>query len=196
MKSGNINEYNKKMSKIGKKPIDIPEGVTITEKDDVLEVKGKNAVLTVPILSGIEMKTEEGSITLSPTNKQKQTLSNWGTMSSLLKNAIYGSMNDFSKELAVKGVGFKVALEGNTLVLNVGFSHQVKFTVPEDVKVTVDKNNIKIEGASKWLVGETAANIRQIKKPEPYQGKGIRYVDEVVRRKAGKKAAEKAGPAA
>lgn len=184
------------MSKIGKKPIDIPEGVTITEKDDILEVKGKNAVLTVPILSGIDMKTEDNSITLSPANKQKQTLSNWGTMSALLKNAIHGSMNDFSKELAVKGVGFRVALEGNVLVLNVGFSHQVKFPVPEGVKVTVDKNNIKVEGASKWLVGETAANIRQIKKPEPYQGKGIRYVDEVVRRKAGKKAAAKAGPAA
>ena len=161
------------MSKIGKKPIAIPQGVTVVQKDDAFEVKGKNATLSVPILSGVSFEIKDGAITFTAKNKLKQTISNWGTINAHLKNAIAGVLADFSKELAVVGIGFKAAVEGKTLVLNVGFSHQVRFPIPEGIKVTVEKNVITVSGANRWLVGETAANIRAVRKPEPYQVKGI-----------------------
>lgn len=183
------------MSKIGKKPITVPDGVVITPKADGIEIKGKNATLTIPVLSGVKVEIKDGAVHLAAIDKLKQSISNWGTMSAHLKNAVSGALADFVKELSVVGIGFKAAVEGKDLVLNVGYSHPVRFPIPEGIKVTVEKNMVKISGANKWLVGEVAANIRAVKKPEPYQGKGIRYKDEVVRKKAGKKAAAKAGPA-
>lgn len=185
------------MSKLGKKPIAISEGVSASIKDGVLEIKGKNATLSVPVLSGVKVEVKDNSVVLTSSDASKQTLSNWGTMSAHVRNAIAGAAADFKKELSIVGVGFKAAIEGaKDLVLSVGFSHPIKFPIPAGVKIAVEKNNIIISGSNKWLVGETAAKIREFKKPEPYQGKGIRYKDEVVRKKAGKKAAAKAGPAA
>lgn len=183
------------MSKIGKKPVIITEGVTVTQKDGALEVKGKGGALTVPVLHGVKVEIKGNELIFTASNSLKQTISNWGTNNALAKNAIAGVSNDFSKELSIVGIGFKGAVQGANLVLNLGFSHPVNFAIPAGVKVVVEKNLIKISGSNKWLVGEVAANIRALKKPEPYQGKGIRYTGEVVRKKAGKKAAAKAGPA-
>ncbi len=184
------------MSKIGKKPISIPEGVTVVMKDGSLEVKGKNATTSVLLLDGVKADIKDKEITLTSDGKTKQSIANWGTTSAHLKNAISGSLADFTKELLVVGIGFKAALEGKTLVLNLGFSHPVRFPIPEGIKIVIEKSAVRISGSDKWLVGETAAKIRDFKRPEPYQGKGIRYKDEVVRKKAGKKAAAAAGTAA
>lgn len=183
------------MSKVGKNPIQIPDGVSIALKEaegkKIVEVKGKNAVLTVPVLEGIVVSTEEGTVVCTPTKTSKQIRSNWGTMRALIQNAVQGSVENFKKELIIEGVGFRVSMEGKDLVMNVGFSHPVRFSPPEGVVISTEKSTIKVEGASKEKVGETAAKIRKIKKPEPYKGKGIRYNGEVVRRKVGKKAGSK-----
>lgn len=187
-------KFGKIMSKVGKNPITIPEGVSVTVKEDanersIVEVVGKNATLTVPVLQGVSVTIKDDVITFEATGNSKQTRSNWGTMRALVMNAIQGSIEDYKKELIVEGVGFRVTMEGANLVLNVGFSHPVRIATPEGIKISTDKNNITIEGANKEQVGEVAASIRKIKKPEPYKGKGIRYIDEVVRRKVGKKTA-------
>lgn len=173
----------------------IPDGVAVVLKDHILEIKGKNATLNVPVLDGVKVEIKDKEVTLTSGRTTKQAAANWGTTSAHLKNAIAGAQADFSKELSVIGIGFKAALEGKDLVLSLGFSHPVRFAVPQGIKITVEKNNIKIAGSDKWLVGETAAKIRDFRRPEPYQGKGIRYKDEVVRKKAGKKAAAAAGAA-
>ncbi|MBU2101413.1 50S ribosomal protein L6 [Patescibacteria group bacterium] len=176
------------MSKIGRKPINIPEGINIELKDNQVEVKGPNATLRVPVLADIDMKIEEGQIIFTSKKDDRQTKSNWGTMRSLVQNAVDGAGQDYSKILIVEGVGFKANMDGKNLVMNLGFSHPIKFSSPEGVIIEVEGNSIKVSGADKAQVGEAAANIRNFKKPEPYKGKGIRYKDEVVRRKSGKKA--------
>ena len=176
------------MSKIGKKTSVIPEGVTVDIKEDVISIKGKNAELSVPRLSGITVELKDDKLMFSPMGKDKQTTSNWGTLRALVQNAVDGASENFTKTLIIEGVGYRANLEGTELVLSLGFSHQIKFPIPEGVEMTVEKNSIKISGPEKELVGEVAARIRRFRKPEPYKGKGIRYSDEVVRRKAGKKA--------
>lgn len=166
----------------------IPAGISAEMKNGFLEIKGKNATLSVKLLSGIKAEIKDGEIIFTPNGSTKQIISNWGTMRALTANAVSGAGVDFVKELVIEGVGYRAELQGKNLVLNVGFSHQVNFPIPEGIKITVDKANIKITGSSKELVGETAAKIRRIKKPEPYKGKGIAYKGEVIRRKDGKKA--------
>ena len=188
------------MSKIGKKPIAIPSGITVEQKDGALHVKGKQGELTIPVLPYclIETQESEGSkfvaVRISHTNRQARA--NWGTMASLTKNALVGVHDGFKKQLQLEGIGYRANLEGATLVLSLGFSHPIKYTPPAGILLKVEKNIITITGIDKAVVGETAAVIRKFKKPEPYQGKGIRYVGEVVRRKAGKKAAAAAGATA
>ena len=182
------------MSKIGKKPITIPQGVEVKLANKNLEVKGKEGVLSLPVLDHVMAKIEnptDGVSTLifTTNNNEKQTRANWGTMAALAKNAIAGVSQGFSKTLEIEGIGFKASLEGNKLVLNVGFTHPIKYNPPFGVKIAVEKNQIKISGFDKQAVGETAASIRKIKKPEPYKGKGIHYKGEVIPRKAGKKVA-------
>ncbi|MBI2013773.1 MAG: 50S ribosomal protein L6 [Candidatus Colwellbacteria bacterium] len=183
------------MSKIGKKPIKIPEGVLVEIKDSTIQVKGKNSTNSVNILHGIKPEIKDGFITLAPIGDSKQVLSNWGTMGALITNAVHGAKEDFIKELSVVGVGYRASVEGEKLVLNIGFSHPVKFQIPKGIKVKVEKNIIQVIGPDKSLVGEITAKIRKIKKPEPYQGRGIRYKNEVVRKKQGKKAAAATGAA-
>lgn len=177
------------MSKIGKQPVVIPEGVTVQIKNGVLEVKGKNGNLNVTLLSGIKVDVTPHEILFTCEEKGKQAINNWGTMRALFANAVTGASDDFIKELMIEGVGYRAEIQGENLVLNVGFSHVVNFPIPNGVKISVEKNQIKISGSDKQIVGETAAKIRRIKKPEPYKGKGIMYKGEVIRRKAGKKAA-------
>lgn len=177
------------MSKIGKKPIIIPEGVSATITGGAIEVKGKNGSLTVALLPQIAPEIKDGILTFSTTSASKQARANFGTMRALTANAVTGVTEGFLKILEIEGVGFRAMMEGDTLVLNIGFSHPVKFPTPEGVKIAVEKNAIKISGADKNMVGKVAATIRKFKKPEPYKGKGIRYQGEVIRRKEGKKAA-------
>jgi large subunit ribosomal protein L6 len=177
------------MSKIGKKQLNIPDGVTVAVEKGGVVVKGKSVTLTVPVLKHVTPKVEGGIVSFAVDSDVKQARANWGTMSAMVANAIEGVVNGFTKRLDVQGIGFKANMEGKTLVLNLGFTHPIKFPTPEGVTITLEKSQIIITGPSKYLVGQTAAKIRQFRKPEPYQGKGIRYVGEQVRRKEGKKVA-------
>jgi len=176
------------MSRIGKKPISIPEGVIIDINKERVEVKGKNATLSVPMLAYIKVEQVENEIIVTQNEKNKQANSNWGTMRAHINNAVLGATEDFVKNLIVEGVGYKANIEGKDLVLSLGFSHPIKFPVSEGLKIEAEKNKISISGADKSAVGEAAAKIRSYRKPEPYKGKGIRYDDEIVKRKPGKKA--------
>lgn len=178
------------MSKIGKQPVSIPEGVTVSVADGAVSLQGKLGVLRVPILSHTSVVEKERELVVSMSGAGKQALANWGTMRAHLKNAVTGVSEGFSKVLDIEGVGYRAALEGNVISFSLGYAHPVKFTVPDGVTAAVEKNTaIRLSGVSKELVGQTAAKMRALKKPEPYKGKGIRYRGEVVRRKAGKKVA-------
>lgn len=180
------------MSRIGKKPIEIPNGVEVKIVADDLQrikvsVKGSKGSLEVAIPKGVQIEQKDKELILTvanPDSGDEKAL--WGLSRTLVNNAIIGVTEGFIKELEINGVGFKVALQGKKLVLNVGFSHPVEYDLPEGITAEVEKNNIKISGIDKQLVGQVAAEIRSIKKPEPYKGKGIKYIDEQIRRKAGK----------
>lgn len=174
------------MSRIGKLPIEIPAGVTITVDSDVITVKGTNGELTVPHLSDVTVKLEENVLTVTRKNDEKIAKSQHGLQRSLLNNAVVGVTQGFEKRLEVNGVGFRVASSNNELTMSLGFSHEVKYKAPEGVTVTNEKMTIAVKGIDKQQVGQVAAEIRALKKPEPYKGKGIKYVDEVILRKAGK----------
>jgi large subunit ribosomal protein L6 len=176
------------MSKIGKKPIVIPAGVTLDFLDGNIVVTGPKGTLHVPKMSSVEITVSGQEAIFQPVDDRVQTRMNWGTARSLLAGAIEGVTNGFSKTLEIEGIGFKASVEGNSLQLKVGFSHPVVFPIPAGTTITVDKNRITVSGIDKQAVGQAAAEIRKIKKPEPYLGKGIHYVGEVIRRKAGKKA--------
>lgn len=179
------------MSRLGKLPIELPEGVQASLEAGVLKVKGPKGELQQEILSMIEIKIEEKQIIVSPKDPTaKKVNSFWGLFWSLTRNMVIGVSEGFEKKLEVNGVGYKVAAAGKKLNLNLGFSHPVEFDLPEGINATVEGNVITISGISKQLVGETAAQIRKLRKPEPYKGKGIKYTTEIIRRKAGKSAAK------
>ena len=177
------------MSKIGKKPIPIPEGVEVNLKDDEIEVRGERGVLKKKIHFLISARIKDNYLKLEPKQKFKGSKAIWGTERALIANMIKGVSEGFEKELEIEGTGYDVKLEGKTLKLSLGFSHPINFKIPEDVLIEVKGNRIKVSGIDKQKVGEVAAQIRRFKPPEPYKGKGIRYVGEIIRRKAGKKAA-------
>jgi len=181
------------MSKIGKKPVVIPAGVTVEEKAGFVMVKGKGGEIKLPLLPHCSISLhEEGDtkeVRISIMSADRQAQANWGTMAALIKNAIIGVSAGYEKKLQLEGIGYRASIEGKSVVLALGFSHPVNFPLPEGITATVTKNIISIAGINKEVVGKIAADIRKLKKPEPYQGKGIRYVGEFVRRKAGKKAA-------
>lgn len=177
------------MSKIGKKPIIIPAGVEVSLNDGVFEIKGKQGAISVNLLQYVSAEIKDKNILLTIGANHKQARANWGTMGSLLQNAVKGTAEGFTRVLEIEGIGYNASMEGATLVLKVGFTHPVKFIPPEGIRISVEKGVIKVSGANKATVGEAAAQIRKIKKPEPYKGKGIRYQGEVIRRKEGKKVA-------
>src|SRR5680860_157168 len=178
------------MSKIGKKPIDIPAGVTVSvsDKNEVV-VKGSKGELSDKFDTRIVIKQEENQISLSPKSDTKKNFALWGLSRMLIANMIEGVSKGYEKKLEIQGVGYKVIQNGNDLDLSLGFSHTIFFEAPKGITFQVEKNIITITGIDKQLVGQVAANIRSKKKPEPYKGKGIRYVGEHVRRKVGKKVA-------
>ncbi len=184
------------MSKVGKKPITVPQGVTVTLGADNITVKGKEGAIVLPILPHTKLETAENQLTIVSTGEDLQARANWGTMRALAQNAINGVAAGFTKELEIQGVGFRASMEGANLVLNLGFTHPIKFTTPEGIKISLEKNTIKVFGADRNLVGQVAAQIRAFRKPEPYKGKGIRYKGEIVKIKAGKKVAGATGAAA
>jgi large subunit ribosomal protein L6 len=177
------------MSKIGKQPIEIPQGVTVGTGPSALTFKGPKGELSVPVLPHVKISAAEGRLVFELIEDSKQARSNWGTLRALAMNAMKGVQVGYEKELEIEGVGFRATLEGKDLVLNIGYSHSVRVPAPAGVTFGVDKNTIKISGIDKYLVGQVAADVRALKKPEPYKGKGIRYKGEVIRRKAGKKVA-------
>ena len=181
------------MSRIGNKAITIPAGVevSISDKNEVT-VKGPKGTLTRQFSEILGIKIEEGILTVSRPNEEKHTKQLHGTTRALLNNVVEGVSQGFEKTLELVGIGFRSAVSGNKLTLNVGYSHPVEFVVEEGVKVEcVSATEIKVSGIDKQRVGEWAANIRAVRKPEPYKGKGIRYKGEHVRRKEGKTAAKK-----
>ncbi len=176
------------MSRIGKKPIVIPQGTEVTIDGQNVVVRGPLGELSMNVHNSVSIEKNENEVVLTPTNEEIQTIALWGTNASLVQNMVDGVNKAFEKKLILEGVGYRVEMQGTDLVLNVGFSHPVNVSVPEGLTVTVEKNTISISGISKHAVGQFAAKVRAIKKPEPYKGKGIRYDDEVIRRKEGKKA--------
>ncbi len=175
------------MSRVGKQPIVIPAGVQVTLDDLLLIVKGPKGELRREINRLVKLAIADNVITVTVKNEvNKKERALWGLYRNLIANMIIGVTAGFEKKLEINGVGFKAEAGTNKLTLNVGFSHQVIFPLPEGIKVEVAKNIISVSGIDKELVGQVSANIRKIKKPEPYNGKGIKYVDEVIRRKAGK----------
>lgn len=179
------------MSRIGNRTIVIPEGVTVTEDNKLVTVKGPKGELTMKIANEVDITIEGNEIKLAKNKETKVANMLHGTMNANLSNLIEGVKNGFSKKLEIIGVGYKFAVRGNTLVINAGYSHPVELNIPTGLKVEAASNTeITISGCDKVLVGEFAANVRKVRQPEPYKGKGIRYTDEHVRRKEGKKAAK------
>jgi large subunit ribosomal protein L6 len=174
------------MSRIGKQPIQIPSGVTITVDSDVITVVGSKGTLTVPHLSDVTVTVEDGVATVVRKDDQRIAKAQHGLQRALLNNAVDGVTKGFEKKLEVNGVGFRVGMNGTTLEMHLGFSHPVKYQPPTGVTVSNEKMVITVAGIDKQQVGQVAAEIRSLKKPEPYKGKGIKYADEVILRKAGK----------
>lgn len=178
------------MSRIGKLPIELPEGVNVTMADgNVVTVEGPKGTLKRQFHSLIQLTMENRVITVSPKEQSNKARALYGTTRAVLNNMVLGVSSGFSKSLTIKGVGYRAQLQGDILIINAGYSHPVELKIPEGITVEVPKPvNITVRGFDKEVVGEFAANIRAIRKPEPYLGKGIRYDDEVIRRKEGKTA--------
>jgi len=176
------------MSRIGKQPIEIPAGIDVSVDGSVVTVKGSRGELTQNIPGNISLKIEAGLVTIERGSEEKKDRSFHGLVRSLVANMVEGVSKGFEKTLIVTVVGYKANVSGDTLKLSLGFSHDINFTIPNDIKVVVEKSNITISGIDKQKVGQVAAKIRAFRKPEPYKGKGIRYIDEIIIRKSGKTA--------
>jgi large subunit ribosomal protein L6 len=177
------------MSRIGNAIITIPSGVTVEVATDSVKVKGPKGQLTQNRVACINFEQEENRLKLTRENETKQVKANHGLMRSLLFNMVEGVSKGFEKKLEIRGVGYRAAVKGKNLEMNLGYSHPIVFAIPTGIEIKVDKNvNITVNGIDKQQVGQVAANIRDYRKPDHYKGKGVRYVDEYVRLKAGKTA--------
>lgn len=183
------------MSKIGKLPIDIPEKVSIEINNNSVLIKGPKGELNVNIPKSVKVDKSNNQLVLSSTGKTKQARADYGTTRAHLNNAVKGVTEGWSKILELVGTGYRASVEGDELTILIGFSHPIKLKAPEGISFKVEKTEVTVEGIDKHLVGQVAAKIRSYRPPEPYKGKGIKYNDEEVRRKAGK-AAKTAGAAA
>lgn len=179
------------MSRIGKREIDIPKGVTIEVAGEAITVKGPKGQLSTPTHPKIVYTVEEGKVLVSRVDDTRMARAQHGLRRTLLANLVEGVSKGFSKTLEVIGVGYKVATSADTVSLAVGFSHSVEFKLPKGIEAKVDGNKLTLSGVDKELLGETAARIRRVRPPEPFKGKGIKYENEVIRRKAGKSGGKK-----
>jgi large subunit ribosomal protein L6 len=176
------------MSRLGKQPITIPSGVEVTVADGLITVKGPKGTLTKPTHELVTITVADGTVATAPVDESKEANALWGTYAAHLHNLIGGVTEGFEKKLEIEGVGYRAEAQGQNLTLNVGYSHPVVMPAPEGVTVGVEKNVISIAGIDKEVVGQYAANVRKVRPPEPYKGKGIRYQGEFIIRKQGKKA--------
>ena len=176
------------MSRVGQNPVEIPSGVEVTIAGAVLSVKGGNGVLTVALHESVNVTQADGKVTVAPRDDSKNARTMWGTMRSLINNAVVGASTGFTKRLEIKGVGYRAAVQGSVLNLQLGYSHDIKYPIPQGISIKCEKQTlIEISGASKQQVGQVASEIRAFRKPEPYKGKGIKYENEIILRKEGKK---------
>lgn len=176
------------MSRIGKHPVEIPGGVEVTIANDVLTAKGGKGTLTVPLHESVAVSQEDGKIVVAPRDDSKRAVTMWGTMRSLVNNAIIGASQGFTRQLEIRGVGYRAAVQGRTLNLQLGYSHDVNFPIPDGIEIKCERPTlIEVSGPSKQQVGQVASEIRAFRRPEPFKGKGVRYSDEYVRSKEGKK---------
>lgn len=179
------------MSRIGKLPIAIPSGVTITVDPDEIIVAGSKGTLKQFTMPGVTVTHEDSQVVVTRDNDEPKNRAKHGLMRTLIHNMVVGVSTGFSKKLELNGVGYRVALSGNGLKLSLGFSHEVNFALPTGITATVEQNIITVSGIDKQQVGQVAAEIRALKKPEPYKGKGIKYADERIIRKSGKSGKDK-----
>ncbi|MBD66774.1 MAG: 50S ribosomal protein L6 [Halobacteriovoraceae bacterium] len=179
------------MSRIGKQPVAVPEKVNISIADRKIEVKGPNGQLEFTHHPGVTVEQKDNEILVNPVDDSNKNRALWGMTRTLVNNMVTGVTTGFTKKLEFTGVGYKAAISGNKLTLNLGYSHPIDYELPEGVSAKVGKNEIELSGANKELVGFAAAKVRSFRPPEPYKGKGIRYADETIIRKAGKTGAKK-----
>ncbi|MBS8226848.1 50S ribosomal protein L6 [Vannielia litorea] len=176
------------MSRIGKRPVELPSGVSAAISGQTIEVKGPKGARSFTATDDVTLAVEENAVSVTPRGTSKRARQQWGMSRTMVSNLVQGVTDGFKKELEINGVGYRAQMQGNTLKLSLGYSHEVNFDVPEGVTVTCPKQTeIVIEGADQQLVGQVAANIREWRKPEPYKGKGIKYKDEYIFRKEGKR---------
>ena len=176
------------MSRIGKKPVDLPSGVEAKVSGQTIEVKGPKGTRSFTATDDVTITVEDGAVKVDPRGKSKRARQQWGMSRTQVQNLVTGVTDGFKKELEISGVGYRAQMQGNTLKLSLGYSHDVNFEVPEGVTVTAPKpTDVIVEGIDQQLVGQVAANIREWRKPEPYKGKGIKYKGEYIFRKEGKK---------
>ena len=176
------------MSRIGKKPVGLPSGVTASVSGQTVEVKGPKGVRTFTASDDVTLKVEDSAVAVTPRGSSKRARQQWGMSRTQIANLVTGVTDGFKKELEINGVGYRATMQGNTLKLALGLSHDVEYKIPEGVTVTAPKvTEIIVEGIDQQVVGQVAANIREFRRPEPYKGKGIKYKDEYIFRKEGKK---------
>ncbi|MCH1483834.1 MAG: 50S ribosomal protein L6 [Alphaproteobacteria bacterium] len=176
------------MSRVGSSAISIPADVTMSHEGGVVVVKGKNGELSAPLHSDVELKVADNLATLSPRRNTREAKALWGTMRASVSNMVVGVSEGFTRKLEINGVGYRAAMQGNKLVLNLGYSHPVEMEVPQGLSVNVENNtSVTITGADKQLLGQFAAEVRAKRPPEPFKGKGVKYADEYIVRKEGKK---------
>ena len=175
------------MSRIGKNPVTIPQGVTVEVAGQLVTCKGKLGTLKLPLSGDVSAAVKDGKVTVTPKDQSKRSRMQWGTTRAHINNMVAGVSKGFTKNLEIEGVGFKAAVQGQNLNLSLGFSHPILFPIPKDIKITVTENTkLSITGIDKKTVGQVAADIRGYYPPEPYKGKGVRYAGEQIRRKEGK----------
>ncbi len=176
------------MSRIGKKPVELPSGVSASVSGQTIEVKGPKGTRSFNATDDVTIAVEDNAVTVTPRGKSKRARQQWGMSRTMVQNLVTGVTEGFKKELEIQGVGYRAQMQGNTLKLNLGLSHDVDYTAPDGVTVTAPKQTeVVVEGIDEQLVGQVAANIRGWRRPEPYKGKGIRYKGEFIFRKEGKK---------
>lgn len=176
------------MSRVGKHPVQIPQGVQVSLNNGQLTVKGKRGELSLAVSNHVDAIVEDNQVTIKPKDDGVDARTMWGTTRALIANMVKGVSEGYTKALEITGTGFRAAVQGSNLVMNLGYSHDVIYPIPSDIKITTPRPTaIVVEGSDKQRVGQVALDIRNFRKPEPYKGKGVRYDDEIIRRKEGKK---------
>jgi large subunit ribosomal protein L6 len=176
------------MSRVGKYPVPVPAGVQVALQGRTITAKGKNGELKLDLTEFVDVTVENNEVAVAPKGEDRRARTMWGTTRSLIQGMVTGVSTGFSKTMEITGTGYRAAMQGSDLVLNLGYSHEIRYPVPQGIKITVEKpTTVRVEGADKRQVGQVAAEIRGYRGPEPYKGKGVRYDNEVILRKEGKK---------